>query len=120
MSGHVFARVDSGRQYQLRPGVRSIWLRQVGVLGMDVCVSRVPDTPEVRRLAGPAGAEIIAGPIQTTNSWGCRGPEPDMDAPVRGLVLGDSFMQGYLVGDDETPPERPRSRSGGVSSSASR
>ncbi len=108
MSGEVFARVDSGRQYQLRPGVRSIWFRQIGVLGKDLCVSQLPGTPEVRRLAGPAGAEIISGPIQTTNSWGCRGPEPDVNCPVRGLVLGDSFMQGFLVDDDETPPERLR------------
>ncbi len=42
---------------------------------------------------------------QTTNSWGLRGPEPDPDAPLRGIVLGDSFMQGMFVGDDETPPE---------------
>jgi hypothetical protein len=42
---------------------------------------------------------------QTTNSWGCRGPEPDRAAPLRGLVLGDSFMQGILVPDGETPPD---------------
>ncbi len=104
-SGAVFERTDSGRQYRLRPGVRSIWVRQIKVFDMDVCVMQFPDTPEVRRLAEPAGAEIVAGLVQTTNSWGCRGPEPDQDAPIRGIVLGDSFMQGYLVGDDETPPE---------------
>ena len=42
---------------------------------------------------------------QTTNSWGLRGPEPDLDAPLRGIVLGDSFMQGIFIGDDNTPPE---------------
>ena len=26
---------------------------------------------------------------QTTNSWGLRGPEPDRNAPLRGIVLGD-------------------------------
>jgi hypothetical protein len=108
MSGQVFAAVDSGRRYGLRPSVRSIWTRQVRILDMDVCVFQLPDTPEVRRLAGPAGAEIIPGPTQTTNTWGCRGPEPDTDAPCRGIVLGDSFMQGYLVGDDQTPPEQLR------------
>jgi hypothetical protein len=108
MSGEVFARVDSGRLYHLRPAVRSIWVRQEGVFSMDLCVFQFPDTPEVRRLAAPAGATIIPEKVQTTNSWGCRGGEPDMDAPVRGLVLGDSFMQGYLVGDDETPPEQLR------------
>ena len=28
---------------------------------------------------------------QTTNSWGLRGPEPEPDAPLRGIVLGDSY-----------------------------
>ena len=27
---------------------------------------------------------------------------------MRGIVVGDSFMQGVFVGDDETPPERLR------------
>ncbi len=47
----------------------------------------------------------VAGSEQTTNSWGLRGPEPDPSAPVRGIVLGDSFMQGLFIGDDQTPPE---------------
>jgi lysophospholipase L1-like esterase len=42
---------------------------------------------------------------QSTNSWGLRGPEPELDAPVRGIVLGDSFMQGLFVDDEHTPPE---------------
>jgi hypothetical protein len=42
---------------------------------------------------------------QSTNTWGLRGPEPDPAAALRGIVLGDSFMQGYLIGDDDTPPE---------------
>ena len=41
--------------------------------------------------------------LQTTNSWGLRGKEPDLNAELRGLVLGDSYMQGLFVGDDETP-----------------
>jgi hypothetical protein len=107
-SGAVFSRDDSGRQYQLRPGVRSIWLRQLGVMDMRVCMYLFPDTPQVRRLAGAAGAEIVPGLSQTTNSWGFRGDEPDPSAPVRGIVLGDSFMQGYMAGDDDTPPEQLR------------
>jgi hypothetical protein len=108
MSGQVFASLDSGRLYQLRPSVRSIWVRQAESFGMDFSVFQLPDTPEIRKLAGPAGAKIIPALCQTTNSWGCRGPEPDRSAPVRGLVLGDSFMQGYLVGDEQTPPEQLR------------
>ena len=108
MSGEVFAPDEHGREYRLRPGVRSIWLRQFGVLKMNVLIFQLPDKPEVRRTAAAAGAEIIAGPSQTTNSWGCRGPEPDLNAPIRGIVLGDSYMQGFLVGDDQTPSEQLR------------
>ncbi len=108
MSGKVFERDDAGRYYRLRPGVHSAWFRQVDVLGMDVCQFLFPDTPEVHRTAAEAGAQVVAGVSHTTNSWGCRGPEPNMSAPLRGLVLGDSFMQGYLVDDTQTPPERLR------------
>ena len=50
-------------------------------------------------------AVIVEGAAQTTNSWGLRGPEPDPSAPLRGIVLGDSYMQGLFVGDEETPSE---------------
>jgi lysophospholipase L1-like esterase len=63
----------------------------------------VPDAPELSRLIEGTGASIQPGSVQTTNSWGLRGPEPDLVAPVRGLVLGDSNAQGMLIGDDETP-----------------
>ena len=53
---------------------------------------------------------MVPESVQTTNSWGCRGPEPDPTAPVRGIVLGDSNMQGLLVGDDQTPPARLEAR----------
>ncbi|MBV8488176.1 MAG: SGNH/GDSL hydrolase family protein [Planctomycetaceae bacterium] len=105
LSGKVFKRDDTGRQYRLRPGVVSAWFQQVSVLGMDVCQFLLPDTPEVRRLATSAGALRVPAVTHTTNSWGCRGPEPDMTAPFRLLVLGDSFMQGYLVDDRQTPTE---------------
>jgi lysophospholipase L1-like esterase len=64
----------------------------------------VPDTPEVRALVASLNLRLVPGSRQTVNSWGCRGPEPDPSAALRGLVLGDSFMQGLFVGDDETPP----------------
>jgi hypothetical protein len=103
LSSKVFTR-DDERQYRLLPGVRSVCIRQMSVFDMDTCQFIVPVTPEVFRAAEAAGAPVVAGTEQTINSWGCRGPEPDLDAPVRGLVLGDSFMQGYFVGDDDTPP----------------
>ena len=103
LSSKVFAP-DDQRQYRLLPDVRSVCIRQMSVFDMDTCQFIVPTTPEVLRAAGAAGASVVAGTEQATNSWGCRGPEPDLDAPVRGLVLGDSFMQGYFVGDEDTPP----------------
>src|SRR4029078_9091893 len=41
---------------------------------------------------------------QSTNSWGLRGVEPDLSAPVRGVVLGDSFMQAMFNGDEDNTP----------------
>ena len=63
----------------------------------------VPDTPDLAQLIEGTGASIQSHSVQTTNSWGLRGPEPDLTAPLRGLVLGDSNAQGMLLGDDETP-----------------
>ena len=104
LSSKVFARDDDGRYYRLRPNVRSVIFRQFSVFDLDICQFLFPDTPEVRAAAEAAGATVARGTEETTNSWGCRGPEPDLSAPVRGLVLGDSFMQGFFVADDETPP----------------
>ena len=104
LSSKVFARDDDGRYYRLLPDVRSVWFRQFHILGLDTCQWLAPETPEVLRAAEAAGAEVVPGTSQTTNSWGCRGPEPDPLSSLRGLVLGDSFMQGYFLADDETPP----------------
>ena len=65
----------------------------------------MPDKPELSEVVVGTGAYILPGSTQTTNSWGCRGPEPDLNAPLRGLILGDSYMQGLFIGDDETPTE---------------
>jgi hypothetical protein len=99
----VFAADDSGRSYRLRPRVRSVWLRSVNLTPEAAGFFLVPDTSELPRLVEGTGAAIQMGSVQTTNSWGLRGPEPDLAAPLRGLVLGDSNAQGMLVGDDETP-----------------
>jgi hypothetical protein len=104
LSSEVFAPDDHGRSYRLRPGRRSVWITHItlhkGPFGLFI----VPDTPEVRAAAAGAGGIVDDPSVQTTNSWGLRGPEPDTGAGLRGLVLGDSFMQGVFVGDDETPP----------------
>ncbi len=104
LSSKVFEVDDSGRAYRMRPGTRSLWtsshILRRGLAGFFF----LPDTPEVRSALGGAKVEILPRSIQTTNSWGCRGAEPDPTAKARVLVLGDSFMQGMLVSDVDTPP----------------
>ena len=106
LSSAVYAPDGTGRSFRLRPGVRSVWLREIVLRGAPMALLLVPDTPEVRRVAGEAGAIVVESSRQTTNSWGLRGPEPDVRAPYRVLVLGDSFMQGMFIGDDDAPPRR--------------
>lgn len=104
ISPEVFEKDDRGRSYRLRPGTRSVWLRQITLRNGPFGLFEVLDTPEHRAAAGRAGAIVDERSIQHTNSWGLRGPEPDLSAPVRGIALGDSFMQGMFNGDDDTPP----------------
>jgi hypothetical protein len=105
-SSKVFDRDDCGRSYRLRPNTRSVWLARTPLWKGEFGLFLVPDTPEVHAAAVEVGGVVVGGSVQTTNSWGCRGPEPDCEAPVRGIVLGDSFMQGLFIGDEETPPAR--------------
>jgi hypothetical protein len=104
LSSQVFERDDSGRSYRFRPNVKSVWLRQVTLHNGPFGLFLVPDTPAHRRAAADAGAIVDEVSATTTNSWGLRGPEPDPAAPLRGVVLGDSFMQGMFNPDDQTPP----------------
>lgn len=109
LSSRVFEPDDTGRSYRLRPDTDSIWAIGLSFAGIGA-LFQVPDTPEVRQAAQEAGAEIVEASRQRTNSWGCRGAEPEPDAPIRGLVLGDSCMQGALIGDAEAPPARLEAR----------
>ena len=104
LSSRVFEADTTGRSYRFRPNVRSVWLRQVTLHEGPFGLFLVPDEPDVHAAAMAAGAIVDETSRQTTNSWGLRGPEPDPDAPLRGIVLGDSFMQGMFNGDDHTPP----------------
>ncbi len=101
----VFEADESGRSYRFRPNVRSIWIYNFPAKGAVKAYLQLPDTPDTPKIVEGTGAKIVEGSTQTTNSWGLRGPEPDMTAPFRGIVLGDSYMQGLFVGDDETPAE---------------
>jgi hypothetical protein len=104
ISPQVFEPDVHGRSYRLRPKTRSVWLRQITIRGGPFAMFQVLDTPVHRAAASRAGAIVDEGSIQNTNSWGLRGAEPNPSAAVRGIVLGDSFMQGMFNGDDDTPP----------------
>jgi len=107
LSSVVFEADDDGRSYRFRPHTRSIWLLQVGLSSFPdpAAFFLVPDGPGLAEAIRGLSARPLETSRQTTNSWGLRGPEPDLTAPLRGIVLGDSFMQGMFLGDDETPPE---------------
>jgi hypothetical protein len=104
ISPQVFEPDAHGRSYRLRPSTRSVWLRQITLRNGPFGLFQVLDTPAHREAAARAGGIVDLGSIQNTNSWGLRGPEPDPSAPVRGVVLGDSFMQAMFNGDRDTPP----------------
>jgi hypothetical protein len=107
LSSAVFEADSAGRSYRFRPHTRSIWLHDVPVPRHTGPLKffLVPDGPGLAETIRGTTARILKSSTQTTNSWGLRGPEPDRTAPVRGIVLGDSYMQGALIADDETPPE---------------
>jgi hypothetical protein len=101
----IFVADDTGRSYRLRPSVRSVWLRNIIIQKIPLTFFLVPEGPGLQEAMNGTSAIIVEGAAQTTNSWGLRGPEPDPSAPLRGIVLGDSYMQGLFVGDQDTPPE---------------
>jgi hypothetical protein len=101
----IFEADDTGRSYRLRSKTRSIWLRQLTIKSGVLMFFLVPDGPELAEAIKGTTAIPVESSRQTTNSWGLRGPEPDLGAPLRGIVLGDSYMQGMFIGDDVTPPE---------------
>ena len=101
----VFLPDDTGRSYRLRPDTRSVWLRNITIKGIPLTFFLVPDGPGLAAAMRDTTAVLVEGSIQTTNSWGLRGPEPDPSAPLRVIVLGDSFMQGLFIGDEQTPTE---------------
>jgi hypothetical protein len=103
LSSDVFEVDDSGRSYKLRPNTKSIWVIGLSLAGVSG-LFEIPCTDEARAAAVAVGGRIVPQSLQSTNSWGFRGAEPDLKSSLRGLVLGDSVMQGLLVGDTETAP----------------
>jgi lysophospholipase L1-like esterase len=101
----VFEPDDQGRSYRMRPCTASIWLREVSIQSGVLAFFLVPDRPELRDAIKGTPAIPVDESKQSTNSWGLRGREPEPDAPVRGIVLGDSFMQGLFADEEHTPPE---------------
>jgi hypothetical protein len=104
----IYEADDTGRSYRFRAKTQSIWLRNVGLKGSPPASFLVPDGPELAETIKGTLAIPVEESRQTTNSWGLRSPEPDLNAALRGIILGDSFMQGMLIGDDETPAESLR------------
>ena len=101
----VFEADDTGRSYRLRARTLSVWLRNITPDQNMFVYFLVPDGPGLEEAMRGTTAIRVEESRQTTNSWGLRGREPDLEAPLRGLVLGDSFMQGLFVGNDDAPPE---------------
>lgn len=101
----VFEPDDTGRSYRFRASTKSIWVRNLKLKGGILAYFPVPMTDRLSEVIAGTGAIVVPSSVQTTNSWGLRGPEPDTSAPLRGIILGDSYMQGLFVGDDQTPCE---------------
>jgi hypothetical protein len=105
LSSKVFDIDDKGRSYRFKPLTRSIWLIHTVAQTGGPMFYILPDGPGLADAVRGVTGVPLESSRQTTNSWGLRGPEPDPGAPLRGIVLGDSYMQGMFIGDNETPPE---------------
>ena len=106
----VFEPDDTGRSYRFRPDTRSIWVRNLKLKGGILAYFPIPVGPRLAEVVEGTGALVVETSVQTTNSWGLRGPEPDTAAPLRGIVLGDSYMQGLFVARRPDPQRVPEAR----------
>lgn len=102
----VFEPDATGRSYRLRPNTKSVRVRNPRRKGELPAYFPVPVDSRLPDLLRETGAVLADDSVQTTNSWGLRGPEPDLHAPLRGIILGGAYMQGLFVDDDQTPCER--------------
>src|SRR5262249_1706459 len=90
LPGTVFELDSTGRSYRFRPSFRSIWVRNFPVKGPLKAYFQAPEGPGLAEAVKGTGVLVVDGSVQTTNSWGFRGAEPNLSATWRGIILGDS------------------------------
>lgn len=106
VSSGAILQPDDKLVHRLRPNTRGVWYHlplSLFQLPAEQAYILGPDTTEARFAVEAVGGYAVLGSEQTTNSWGWRGPEPDTGAPLKILVVGDSYIQGMLVDDRSTP-----------------
>ena len=81
----VFEADETGRSYRLRPCVDSIWLKEISLRSGVLTFFLVPDGPGLAAAIRGTVAIPVEESRQSTNSWGLRGPEPDLQAPLAEL-----------------------------------
>ena len=101
----VFEADDSGRSYRLRPCTESIWLRNVTIKSGVLMFFLVPDRPDLPEAMHGTSAIPVETSRQVDQLVGPARSRARPERAVRGIVLGDLFMQGMFIGDDHTPPE---------------
>jgi hypothetical protein len=94
--------LDAARGYRFRPHARAVWAEgRHRDRGTDYFL--VPDSIKVRSLVGrTTGWQIMPGSEESYNQFGLRSDEPDPNAAMTGVLLGDSFMQCPLVERSQT------------------
>ena len=106
----VFEPDDTGRSYRFRPNVRSIWVRNFPVKGPVKAYFQVPDAARSRRRRGRNRRPDRRWIDSDDQLVGPARPEPDLTATWRGIVLGDSYMQGLFVGGRADAGRMPEAR----------
>ena len=102
----VFEPDDAGRSYRMRPCVDSIWLREVAIQARRSRVLSGPRSSRALRRDSRDGGDSRMRNRDNRRIPGASAARSRISsAPVRGIVLGDSYMQGLFLGEDETPPE---------------
>ena len=107
LSPQVFEADDRGRAYRMRPDTRAVLARQPRASRTaSPASSSCPTPPRSARRVAERGRGDHARVVPDDQLVGLPRPRarPDGAGP-RSWSLGDSFMQGLFVPDDQTPPE---------------